>query len=182
MKLLFDFLRSIAGWKTFLLLLVLYLFLSGFLLKNAEMKVNHLAGKNIGVIDLTIGFDIDRTLVMVKEYGAEARRQYLLTTATLDVAYPIVYACLFSITLILLYREKLQSWMLSIVWLNMLLDLLENITIILMLSSFPDQSRSIAAACEVFKLLKWVSLALIGVLVIIGLFSMVIKLLKLKTP
>jgi len=168
---LIKFIAGIANWKTLLLFLALYIFFSGYILKNAELKIDELAGKQVGVIDLTFGFHPQKTLDMVASYGDAARDYYSKIEMTADLAYPIVYAFLFSIILTLIYRNSSLAWVSILPFVNMILDYSENAFIIILLNSFPQQSFALAVLCEIFKLLKWVLLTFIVLLIVFGLIS-----------
>ncbi len=174
MKSLINFLDRIANWKSLLAFLAMYMAFPGYILKNAEIKINELAGKTVGIIDLTFGFNPQKTLDMVAEYGDAARAYYAKTEMTADVAYPLVYAFLFGIILTLLYRNKSRAWVSALPFLCMLFDYGENISIIALLQTYPQQSMTLATGCEIFKLLKWLTLGLVLVLIVYGL---VVKLL-----
>ncbi|MCF8239628.1 MAG: hypothetical protein K9I85_15805 [Saprospiraceae bacterium] len=175
-----NLLNRIANWKSLLIFLLLYLFFNGYVLKNSEAKINELAGDDVGVIDLTIGFDPQKTLDMVAAYGDTARAYYAQSEMTTDVAYPIIYAFLFGIILTLLYRNRSIARIHLLPFLTLLMDFAENINIITLLKSYPQQSYLIATLCEVFKLGKWLSFGLIILLVIYGLILLLIN--RTRTP
>ena len=157
MNSLVIFLNRFSNWKTLVGLILLYAIFPAVLFKNAAEKINALAGKEIGPIDLTFGFSPHRTLQMVEAYGDAARAYYKQVELTVDIAYPIVYALMFAVMLTLIYRRLLGR---PVVYLNMLpfvamlFDFLENITIVSMLSHYPEQSMAMATLCELFKLIK----------------------------
>jgi hypothetical protein len=175
MKTLSNFLNRIANWKSLLVFLALYVFFSGYVFKNAEIKINELAGKTIGIIDITFGFNPQQTLDMVAGYGDAARAYYAQIEMTADAIYPIVYAFLLGIILTFLFRSKSYSWVNVLPFITMLFDYAENINIVTLLNTFPQQSMAIASLCEVFKLLKWLSL---GVIVVIIVYGLIMKLLN----
>ena len=170
-----NFLHRMANWKSFLLFLAIYMFFAEYILPNAEHQINELAGKPVGIIDLTVGFNPQQTLNMVAEYGEAARAYYAKTEMTADVAYPIIYAFLLGIILTLLYRNKSYVWVNILPFLTLLLDYLENINIIILLHTFPKQSMTIATLCEVFKLLKWLSVLVIMLMIIAGLVVLLLS-------
>ena len=168
MKKLSTLLERFSSWKTLVALIVIYMVFNAYLLKNAESEIRALAGKSVGIIDLTFGFNPDKTLQMVEDYGDAARAYYAKIEMTTDVAYPIVYTLLFGIILSLLYRNTSYSWVNIVPLACLLFDLLENVTIVTLLSNYPEQSSTVAALCEIFKLLKWISFGLVILLVIFG--------------
>ena len=58
-------LDRVANWKSLLLLVALYISFPAYWLKNAEATINQLAGKAMGPVDLTMGFNPARTLRMI---------------------------------------------------------------------------------------------------------------------
>ncbi|MCC6411162.1 MAG: hypothetical protein IT270_05865, partial [Saprospiraceae bacterium] len=151
MKTLSTLLSRIATWKTLLLFLALYIVFVGFILKNAEAKINALAGQTIGIIDLKMDFNPQRTLDMVAAYGDAARAYYAMVEMTADVAYPIVYAFLLGIILTLLFRNTKYARVHVLPFLVLLFDYAENINIVYLLKTFPSPSMAAATLCEVFK-------------------------------
>jgi hypothetical protein len=177
MKTLSQFLNRIANAKLLILLFLIYAIFPAYFLKNAEEKINQLAGKKIGVIDLTIGFNPQKTYQMVADYGDEARAYYAQTEVTTDVIYPIVYALLFGVILTLLYRNKAYkpfSWINLLPFVALIFDYLENICIVSLLQNYPSQSLNTATFCEVFKMLKWVSFGISVVLILYGLIRLLL--------
>ncbi|WP_298353540.1 hypothetical protein [Runella sp.] len=178
LSLFFD---RIANWKVLLLIIAIYISFPAYFLKDAETRINILAGKTLGPIDLTMGFTPERTLQMVAEYGDEARAYYATVESTIDLVYPITYAFLFGVILTLVYRKKRYKpfpYVNILPFVALIFDYLENITIVTMLKSYPDQSIVVASLCEFFKLGKWLTFAITIVLIIYGLLKMVPKMKK----
>ncbi|MBK8428504.1 MAG: hypothetical protein IPL27_22270 [Lewinellaceae bacterium] len=171
MKTISNFLHCIANWKSLVVFLALYISFPAYFLKNAEAKINELAGKTVGVIDLTVGFNPQKSLDMVAGYGDAARAYYARTEMTTDVAYPIVYAFLFGTVLTLLYRNTSYARVNTLPFVMLLFDYAENICIVGLLQSFPQQSVTVATFCEAFKLLKWVVFGVIVLLIVGGLIG-----------
>lgn len=169
MKKIAAFFERISTWKTFVLFLILYIIFPAYILKNAESRMNELAGKETGVIDLTIGFNPRKTLDMVADYGAEGRAYVAKVETTIDIIYPVIYAFLFSIILTLIYRNRV--WFFMIPFITMIFDFCENLCIITLVNSYPEQPYTWAVLCEIFKLLKWLSFGIIVLLIVYGLIS-----------
>jgi hypothetical protein len=172
MKTLSQFLDRIANGKLLIFLSLIYAIFPAYFLKNAEEKINQLAGKKIGVIDLTVGFNPQKTLQMVADYGDEARAYYAQTEMTMDVIYPIIYALLFGIILTILYRNKAYKpfpWINLLPFVALIFDYLENICIVSLLQNYPSQSLNTTTFCEVFKMLKWIAFGISVVLILYGL-------------
>lgn len=182
MTTLSNFLNRIANWKTLVFLLILYVSFPAYWLKNAEATINQLAGRPVGVIDLTFGFDPARTLRMVADYGPAARAYYAQTECTVDVAYPLVYSLLFAVILTLLFRNrpyKPVRWVTLLPVAGLLFDYLENAAIVGLLSGYPAQLPALAVLCEVAKLLKWLSFGLVVSFVLYGVYRLIMS--KIQT-
>jgi len=167
-----------ANWKSFLLLLALYVSFPAYWLKNAEATINRLAGKTIGPVDLTMGFDPARTLGMIADYGPAARTYYTRVELTVDVVYPLVYALFLAVILTLLFRGKAYKpfgWVTLLPFVSQLFDYLENGTIVGLLTSYPRQSYAWAVLCEVFKLAKWLTFGLVIGMTVYGLVRLLIN-------
>lgn len=172
------FLNRIANGKTLVGLILLYAIFPAVLFKNAEEKLNALAGREIGPIDLTFGFNPQRTLQMVADYGDAGRGYYRQLEMTIDLAYPLVYAFLFSVLITLIYRRLNSApvrHLNMVPFFAMAFDFLENFVIIQLLTHYPEQSVLMATLCEIFKLLKWLMLGLIIFLVVAGLLKLLFR-------
>lgn len=173
-----NFLDRMANWKSLVVLLIFYASFPAYWLKNAEATINHLAGKPVGVIDLTIGYDPARTLRMVANYGPAARAYYARTELTADVAYPLTYGLLFAVILTLLFRNKapkLFRWVTLLPLASLLFDYLENAAIVSLLTTYPAQSPTLAGLCEVAKVGKWLSFGLVILSMLYGLLRLVLS-------
>ena len=178
MKTLSTFLDRIANWKSLVLALAIYGLFAGYILKNTEKKIIELAGKPVGIIDLTFGFNPQKTLMMVAGYGEAARSYYARAEMTTDIVYPIVYAFLLGIILSLLHRGRPYAWVNLFPFLCLLFDYLENINIIILLTTFPQQSLMIAVLCEIFKLMKWLTFGAVILFMIFGVISKTVNRVK----
>jgi len=178
MKTLSSFLDRISNWKTLLLAIAVYMVFPAYFLKNAETKINELAGKPSPIIDLSFGFNPQKTLESVASYGDAARAYYASVEMSVDIVYPIVYTFLFGIILTLLFRSKSYkpfAYVNLLPFLTLIFDYLENFSIVNLLQSYPNSSTTVAILCEVFKLGKWLTLAAIALLTLYGLGMLALK-------
>ena len=162
-----TFLHRLASWRSLAVVAALYLVFPAYLLKNAENRINALSGKQVSIIDLTMNYDTERTRQYLADYTPEARAYYAEVEATVDVAYPLVYAFLFAIILALLFRTSrfgVPAWVVLVPFVALLFDYAENLFIYQLLTRYPDISEGLLVACETAKLLKWLT-----VLIIVGL-------------
>lgn len=176
-----HFLDRIANGKSLVFLLLLYVSFPAYWLKNAETTINQLAGKPVGIIDLTMGFNPARTLRMVADYGPAARVYYAQTELTVDVVYPLLYGFLLAIILTLLFRHRAYKpfeWVTLVPFAGTLFDYLENAAIVGLLTSYPAQSPALAVVGEMAKLAKWVLFGASVLLIVYGLYRLILTKLR----
>lgn len=172
MKPFVSFLYRFASVKTLAIAIGIYAIFPAYLLKNAETRINQLTGKPVEIIDLGIGYDPARTHQLLSTYTPEARAYYASVEATIDVAYPIVYAFLFAIILALLFRPNrygLPDWIIVLPFVGQLFDYVENFFIYQLLTHYPDISDTQVMLCEIAKSGKWVVLGGVLLLMLYGL-------------
>ena len=106
------------------------------------------------LLDVKSGYSFQEAVTALECYGAEGRRVYAWSSATVDTLLPIAYASLFAG---LLYRFRPAERLWSLAYLPIaagVLDLCENVQIILLLVSYPDVSASQVASASLFTLAK----------------------------
>lgn len=171
-----TFLYRIASWKTLVPLVSLYVLFPAYILKNLSSRMDALAGRPVGPIDLLFGYDPARIQQMVAGYGPEGRAVYAQGELTADIAYPIIYSLLLCIILSLLFRNRPYApfRLVNIVPLAILLvDLIENTCIVYLLKSYPTTSVAVASVCSALTNLKWAVFAVALGLVLYGLLRLV---------
>lgn len=160
------------------------LFFAGELLFNAvilpdrQTRLEAVSG-GVGPIDLQLFYVPEKVYSMVAAYGEAGRASYRAFELTGDIVYPIVYTLFFALLLTWLFQrgaapgsfmQKFNLIPLS-TW---LFDLLENLSIVSMLSIYPSTPQLLAWAAATFTLLKWLFAGATVVLILIG-FGMALK-------
>jgi hypothetical protein len=162
MNLYFRFVCVVARPRVVLTLLGLYLIFILGIMPN-------LAGPESDVppIDLAFHYSVDEVYGWIEAYGAAGRHRYMVGEMTFDVAYPIVYTCLFIglIGYLIGFDERILAsttdgagWF---VWLVLLppviwvFDMLENIGIVTMLINFPVVLAPVATLTAWATSIKW---------------------------
>jgi len=170
MKTLSAYLHRRASWWALLPAFAFYMLFNAFLLPRAEESINRAAGQRVGIIDLGMGFDLEKIKQQVAAYGVEGRDLYRHTEITMDVIYPLAYAVFFSLLISLLMRGLAPDSRLKqanvLPFITEGFDLLENVFLVLLLSGYPDMSNTTVLLVAVFRTLKWLSFALIFVLIL----------------
>jgi hypothetical protein len=100
------FFNRFSNWKTLVLFFGLYVFFNAYVLSKSESKINSLSKKEAGVVDLTFGYNPERTIEMISDYSAEAKDYCINTALFTDTIYILVYVFFFVILLTLLFKSS----------------------------------------------------------------------------
>ncbi len=127
-------------------------------------------------LDVQSSYSPEKAYQLITSYGEAGRQYYVLIELTLDLIYPILVALTFSSLTIYLFRRifPLDSfWQkLPLVGpLGMVVDYLENASIVTMLLSYPRRLDVVAQAANVFTVTKFLFTYLEAVLILIGLLG-----------
>ncbi|MBM4422639.1 MAG: hypothetical protein FJ030_04500 [Chloroflexi bacterium] len=172
--------RFAAGRNT-LILLAVYLLINIVVLPAAEARIKAASG-GVGPIDLQFGYTPDKVFGMVESYG-DARSFYALFEFTGDLAYPIVYTLTFSFIITILFRtafdhnSPLQKLHL-LPFAAFAFDMLENVCIVTLLLTYPQQITAVAVVGNLFTLVKWAAAFGSLALILIGLVGVGVRKLK----
>ncbi len=160
------------GWLI-LFFLASELLFNAVILPAQQARLEAASG-GVGPIDLNLFYTPAQVYSMVESYGAAGRAAYRAFELTGDILYPIVYTLFFSLLLTWLFQrgfapdspvQRLNILPLA-TW---LFDLFENLGIVAMLSIFPSTPAWLAWTAASFTLLKWMSVAAIVLLLLLGL-------------
>jgi hypothetical protein len=124
------------------------------------------------------GFSSNYALTLLEGLGAEGRDYYLYRQIPLDMIYPSLFGISFSLLLNYIFKKaKLCSkyYILTLIPLFAgLFDYIENIGIILMLTSYPSFSSLLANVTSLFSILKSISTTLFFLLLFIGFIRLIL--------
>lgn len=153
-----KFYQSAKGWLI-IVLFVLDGFFAGFLLPLIQGMMQ---GGNGGImpLDLMMFAAPDKLFDMIEQYGEFGRPFYRNVELTVDIIYPIVYLFFFGLAISWLFQRgfapnspmrkfnimPLGAWF---------FDLLENITIVILLSVYPLKPAALGWLLFVFSSGKW---------------------------
>jgi hypothetical protein len=115
-----------------------------------------------------------KLFAMVESYGEFGRPFYRNVELTVDILYPVIYMLAFGLFISWLFQRgfkpdsKMQKWnVLPVgIW---LFDLLENLGIVTLLSTFPAQMTAVAWLTTIFTMVKWTFAGASMLLMMIGL-------------
>lgn len=121
------------------------------------------ATKGVPIFDLSPVFSIDETYARIEAYGDEGRRLYQRFSVTTDILFPVVLVSfLILLARFTIDRMKLPAalrWVVLAAPFGYLIpDLIENLTIFVLLSDFPQRHEGLARVLPYFTLAKRLSL------------------------
>lgn len=125
-------------------------------------------------IDLLFFTPPAKMFAMIESYGEYNRIFYRNTELTVDILHPVIYTLALGLFISWLFQrgfksdskiQKLNAIPLG-AW---LFDLLENLGILILLSTFPAQLTVIAWLTTIFTMVKWTFVGASVLLIIIGL-------------
>ena len=106
------------------------------------------------LLDVRSGYGYDEAMAALAGYGADGRRLYVWSSATLDTLLPVAYATFLAG---LVYRFGPRERLRVLAWFPVALgalDLCENVQIIAMLVGFPDITGAQVASASAFTVAK----------------------------
>jgi len=165
------FIRSAKGWIILPLFLVMLLF-EAVLLPGAQATLEEASG-GTGPIDLQFFYGATTANEMIASYGDAGRAAYRTTELTADLLFPIVYTVFMALSISWLFQRAFDKGS-AAQYLNLapagawLFDLLENIGVVIMLSTFPTQSFLAAFLTSIFSGLKWAFVFFSVILLLFG--------------
>jgi hypothetical protein len=158
------FFWRIAGLKTFLAALLIYVFYALAVMRPGIEKIQEISGKPVKILDLQFSYTPDDARAFIGEYNEVGRNFTAHFELIADGLYPLIYTFLFLIMMGWLFKSLFVygvhvRYIHLLPFLVMLADYGENACIITMLKSFPNFSDNVAWLSSLFTSLKWSLLA-----------------------
>jgi len=161
-----GFFWTIAGIKTFVAALAIYLVFGAYIMPHGAMMIQQLSGKKVEMLDLQFSYTPEKARAIIKEYGVAARWKAAEFELWADTLYPMAYTFLFLIIMGWVFKS-LSAYGVRVKYIHLLpflvmfADYSENACIIAMLKNYPGFSDNLAIASSFFTSLKWSLLAVI---------------------
>jgi hypothetical protein len=114
------------------------------------------------------------------EYGAAGRAHYIRTRFGFDLIWPLVYGAFFY-TGIKVGGLRHREWLANLAILTIFFDYMENIFASVAMGLYPMDVSVIVYVAAVSTLLKWSTLSLSGLMLVGGLLTRSVQLLKGRT-
>jgi hypothetical protein len=178
------FLRKRTAWLVWTILLLVFLFMAGYIMDGVSKMIIQKASspKCAITLDLKMGFSNDEVFQSLNCMGNEARGIYRRALTREDIFYPICYVLFFTFTVVSLATYLLKQLTLvlgmAIISLSILVfDVLENYYIVLLIDQFPNLDEDVLSSAALFNTLKWntlvITLSMIFFLAVLGLIKAV---------
>lgn len=155
MKTLISILERSSTKQGLLLLTVLYALVFGLIISTIS-KLTDITG-GIGILDFDQGYTHGRVIEVFSSYG-EAGMTLYSRIQLLDLLNPALYSLLISSLVYLLVRHSKVIWLSIIPLLAGLLDYFENLTLYLLVKSYPDISVSLVSFSSALSIIKNIAL------------------------
>ena len=154
-----NLIRKHLSGKRILMLFLLTSVIYAMMLIVTIPRVMHLSG-GMKLLDMMpFGYSVEYVNALLSALGENGRKAYLYHQLPLDMIYPFMFGLTYCLILAL-FLENMDKFKGFFVYLCLLplaagfFDYLENIGIITMLNSYPDNSDLLSEATNVFSILK----------------------------
>lgn len=159
MKALSTWLFTIATWRKLTFSVILTLFII-FLLFPSLSTIYSSSDTPLQLLDANFKYTPEEAIQHIQSFTDAERAGYIKISLIADIIYPLIYTFTFSLLLSLLFESYREStsilrYINLFPLLAMFFDLLENLSLILLTSSHPDYSFSIASFASIATSLKW---------------------------
>ena len=159
------------GWLVIVLLAGVIAF-NLVVLPRQEANLRTLSG-GTGWLDPHFFYTPEQAYSMIQAYGESGRQAYRTFALTGDILYPILYTLCLGLLMTWLFERGFahgsSMQKLNIVPLGAwFFDLLENLSIVAMLSLYPAMLAGMAWMAALFTLLKWLFVGMTMVLILAG--------------
>jgi hypothetical protein len=167
---------KLADGRIILIFLFLFLLTNLFIVPAIYPKFQ--------TLDTLSSYTPQKAYELISSYDSTGRQAYAIIEVTLDLAYPLIIALMFSLMILYTFKRAFPS----IGWVQyvslapfavMLSDYLENASVVTMLLSYPRELVSLAQIANVFTVAKFV-LTPLQLLFIIGLIGWPIQVIRSK--
>jgi hypothetical protein len=171
--------RNLDG-KKIAFLFILTNILYAIMLTITIPKVMAFAG-GMKVLDMMAGgYDAAYVNTLLNDLGEEGRNAYLYNQMPLDFAYPFLFGITYCLLLAYILNklgksEKFLFYLCLIPLLSCVLDYAENIGIVTMLKSYPNNSVVLSLVTSVFTVLKSASTTLYFITLLVTLVALGMK-------
>ncbi len=173
--------RMARGWVV-ILFLVLF-FLTTTVVFPFSSRLLGVPEEGVTAIDTRLYYTPAELYGMMDAYGEQGRVGYALNHVTADLLFPLVYSFFFGTAISFLFlrafthNSRIQRLNLTPFAL-LAVDLVENISLLVLLLAFPAPLRGLAFAAGIVTAIKWLLSGVTLLLVLFGLAAWLFKRVK----
>ena len=155
----------------FILLMLGLFLLSGNIIGEGRIKA---ITDGVGVLDLKFNYSPQYVYEVFALQGELGRDLYRNMIIKIDLIYPLIDGLFFLSALMLIFKtiitNKQKLYILTILPLFIFVfDILENLSMLIMLSSYPEELHTVAAVANIFTMTKFTAIGSSITLAIVGL-------------
>ena len=130
--------------------------------------------------DLSLYYSTEDLYRMAESYGEEGRSNYIKTRFSFDLVFPLIYGVFLYSGIVWLYnnhsRDKQRiSTIIKLPIIGVLFDYLENISTSIVMWRYPEKTTIVDTAATVFTPVKWITISICFILILVGLSRLLIK-------
>lgn len=159
---LYAFVARLATWP------VIGRLAAAFVLLFLGFQLRSRALGGVPVLDVRFGYTPEGARDVLEALGEAGRSLYAATQLTLDVAFPLVYTVLFAALIVRWHDREPARRLLAIPLLGGLMDLLENITAVILASAYNGVASPLAWVTSAAGIVKYACFVASVLLVIVG--------------
>jgi hypothetical protein len=167
-----DFLIRTASGRNLVIMVILFFLTTSVIFPLISSLIEDPAGE-LESIDTKLYYSPAEFYETIAPYGDQGRRVYALSHLTADVLFPLVYAFLFGWLIAYIFPRafSVDSWVQRLnlaPFLLLIFDLIENISVVILLLVYPTQLQGLARLAGLITSLKWVIAGITMALPVVG--------------
>lgn len=169
-------------WYYVLISLGIFVLFMIFVLPNESQKSSALGLESSP--DTSWFYTSDELYDIADQYGLEGRRFYIEQRFTFDLIWPLVYGLFLTIALAFFCQSSVQGWLKKLYLLPVFavgLDYIENIFTATVMYRYPKETFLMADIAGYITMLKWMTLMMSFMLLMLIITIYVIRLMKKET-
>lgn len=162
MPVILSFVDRLATRRGFAVLIVLYAVVFGAIVITLS-RLTELTG-GTGILDFDRGYSVERVNEVFDSYGAEGFALYG-RIQLLDLLNPAIYSLIFACLIYLLWKNRGYRWGVYLPLAAGLLDYSENLTLFLLVRSYPELPFFLVTISSTLSIVK--NIALFGAIAVL---------------
>ncbi|MFN7300531.1 MAG: hypothetical protein ACK5U7_03555 [Bacteroidota bacterium] len=145
-----------------------YLLCALGIMQPGVKKLEKLSGKPVDILDLQLGFSVEKAQSILSGYSAAALQEAATFLVWADTLYPLIYGLLLSLLLAVFFRKGRIQFVVMVPVLAVLVDFAENYWLYKVLNGYPKEEVSWIEYASACNTVKWSLLGISGVFLLFG--------------